>query len=47
MSAEKTATGTLTVPDRLVVTGDQVPYLVVSFVLDHDYDAVQVSYIYR
>jgi hypothetical protein len=47
MSAEKTATGTLTVPDRLAVTGDQVPYLVVGFVLDQDYDTVQVSYIYR
>jgi hypothetical protein len=47
MSAEKTATGTLTVPDRLAVTGDQVPYLVVGFVLDQDYDTVQVSYIYK
>ncbi len=47
MSAEKTATGTLTVPDRLVATGDQVPYLVVAFSLDQDYDTVQVSYIYR
>ncbi len=47
MSAEKAVDGTLAVPDRLVVTGDQVPYLVVAFVLGQDYDAVQVSYIYR
>jgi hypothetical protein len=47
VSAEKSANGTLTVPDRLVVTGDQVPYLVVAFVLDQDYDTVQVSYIYK
>lgn len=47
VSAEKAVDGTLAVPDRLVVTGDQVPYLVVAFVLDRDYDAVQVSSIYR
>jgi hypothetical protein len=47
VSAEKAVDGTLMVPDRLAVTGDQVPYLVVAFVLDQHDDTVQVSYIYR
>ena len=47
VSAEKTVDGMLAVPDRLAVTGDQVPYLVVGFVLNQHYDTVQVSFIYR
>ena len=47
MVQSKTASGSFTVPDRLVPAAGQTPYLVVLFSVDQDLDTVTVAYIYR